>query len=336
MSDQFQPCWAVLSTTSSSAFFFQASSRFSLATSSFPGQLGAISSGYQIPFKPMPALFLTPQADPSHQSSVSSLTATSLWVWASCCSKSSPSHHVCPPHHVVFPILKVLFHSLSHPAHPKLPVLMLGDPSLCFLLLLLVLRQKWGNKRHHENREKNNTAETLLVLFGFSAWLLFRGFQKRKSFWMTKVAREQQEHFISQVIQEFCVRRLTQSWTLAQTLLTLLGNSSELQQHSDIHTFLSHVFQMKHSCPLNMEVIKWQTKGGEPTGAAPRTATFSSVHQLTAPPLRSISTQYSACYSCRTSSQLFCWGRKHNNADRGTSDMEKIIDGQLLRKPLAV
>lgn len=96
------------------------------------------------------------------------------------------------------------------------------------------------------------------------------------------------------------------------------------------------MFQMKHSCPLNVEVIKWQTKGGEPTGAAPRTATFSSVHQLTAPPLRSISTQYSACYSCRTSSQLFCWGRKHNNADRGTSDMEKIIDGQLLRKPLAV
>lgn len=76
---------------------FQAASRFSLPTSSFPGQLGAISSGWQIPFKPMPALFLIPS---QHQFSVSSMTAISLlWSSASCCSRSSLS-----PHHVVLQI----------------------------------------------------------------------------------------------------------------------------------------------------------------------------------------------------------------------------------------
>lgn len=61
--------------------FFQAAS--SLPGSPFPqaasqGQPGAISLGYQITFSPMSALFLSPHNDPSHQFSVSSLTATSL------------------------------------------------------------------------------------------------------------------------------------------------------------------------------------------------------------------------------------------------------------------
>lgn len=113
---------AMVSTTSSSCgciIFFPScfqSSRFFLPTSSFPGQPGAISLGYQEAFNPMSALFLSPHNNPSQQFNVSSLTATSLlWSSASCCSKSSPSHRACSPHHIVLPISE---HFSSCPSLP--------------------------------------------------------------------------------------------------------------------------------------------------------------------------------------------------------------------------
>lgn len=71
---------------------------------------------------------------------------------------------------------------------------------------------------------------------------------------------------------------------------------------------------MKHSCPFNLEAVIWQTRAGEPARAAPQTATFSSLqlHFLPVLPL----------LVCRTSWQLFCCGRRHYYADRGTFDME--------------